>query len=277
MFRLISHFWDNFKEYIVLIILIIVSLVFLSLNNKPSVKRVKAAAFGTFASFTSVFTDIFSSAELKGENDRLRKINSELMLQVSRLRQYGIENEELKGMLKLRDTTQYPFIPAKIVSKSFSISQSTITINVGNKDSVKPGMPVVNDQGLLGIIYSTSEDFSIVRTLKHRDLKLTVKDERSRVDGIMKWNGEDLVIVDVPKTYDVEPGDKIITSELSSLISIPIPVGTVIGLSKVQTGIFNEVKLKPIVNFSRSEHVFVIGIVESKQKNQLELNFFNRK
>lgn len=277
MFRLFSNFWGNFKEYIILVVLLIISLFILTSNNKPGVKRVKAVAFGTFASFTSVFSDVFSNFQLRNENERLRKINSELMLQVSRLRQYGLENEELKGLIKLKDTANYPFIPGKIVSKLFSISQSTITLNVGNSNGVKPGMPVINDQGLLGIVYSTSENFSLVRTLKHRDLKLTVKDERSRVDGIMKWNGEDLVIVDVPKTYDIKPGDKVVTSELSSLISIPVPVGTVIGLSKVQTGIFNEVKIKPIVDFNKAEHVFIVAIVESKQKNNLELNFFNRK
>jgi rod shape-determining protein MreC len=199
------------------------------------------------------------------------------MLQMNKLREFGIENEELKGLLKLKDTVKYPLIPAKIVSKSFSTSQNTITLTGGNSIGIKPGMPVVNDQGLLGIIYSTSDDFSIARTLRNRDLKLTVKDERSRIDGIMKWNGEDLVMVDVPKTFDIKPGDRIITSELSSLISIPVPVGMVMELSKVDIGIFNEVRVKPYVNFSRAENVYVIGIVESKQKNQLELNFFNRK
>ena len=48
-------------------------------------------------------------------------------------------------------------------------------------------------------------------------------------------------------------------------------------LSKVETGIFNEVKIKPFVDFNSIENVFVIGIVESKEKNNLELNFFNRK
>jgi len=112
--------------------------------------------------------------------------------------------------------------------------------------------------------------------LKNIDLKLTVKDERSRVDGIMKWNGEDLIIVNVSKTYDVEPGDRIITSDLSSIVPVPIPVGVVIELSKVETGIFNEVKLKPFVDFVRVENVFVMEIVQSKQKNDLELNFYNR-
>jgi len=125
-------------------------------------------------------------------------------------------------------------------------------------------------------VYATSKDFSIARTLKNFELKLVVKNERSRVDGVLKWNGEDLVIVNVPKTYDIEPGDRVVCSELSSIVSLPIPIGIVVGLQNVQTGIFNSVKIKPYVDFSRIENVFVVGVIESKQKNNLELNFFKK-
>jgi rod shape-determining protein MreC len=276
MFRFFSRAWEEYKEYIILVLLLIISLVTLSLNQKPGVKKVRAIAFGTFASVTSVISDVINTAKYQSENERLREVNAELMLQVNRLREYGILNEELKGLVGLKDTFSYPLIPATIVSKSFTKSQSTITLNVGESNGVKPGMPVINDQGLVGIVHSISEDFAIARTLKNIDLKLTVKDERSRVDGIMKWNGQDLVIVDVPKTYDVEPGDRIITSELSSIVPLPVPIGVVVGLSKVETGIFNEVKVKPFVDFVRVENVFVLGVIQSKQKNDLELNFYRQ-
>jgi rod shape-determining protein MreC len=276
MFRFFSRAWEEYKEYIILVLLLIISLVTLSLNQKPGVKKVRAIAFGTFASVTSVISDVINTAKYQSENERLREVNAELMLQVNRLREYGILNEELKGLVGLKDTFNYPLIPATIVSKSFTKSQSTITLNVGESNGVKPGMPVINDQGLVGIVHSISEDFAIARTLKNIDLKLTVKDERSRVDGIMKWNGQDLVIVDVPKTYDVEPGDRIITSELSSIVPLPVPIGVVVGLSKVETGIFNEVKVKPFVDFVRVENVFVLGVIQSKQKNDLELNFYRQ-
>jgi rod shape-determining protein MreC len=277
MFRFFSNIWENFKEYFILVFLIIVGLFLLSFNQKPGVKTVRAVAFGTFASISSLISDVFSVAQIKSENTRLREMNAELMLQMNKLREFGIINEELKGLIKLKDSVKYPLIPAKIVSKSFSTSQNTITLLGGNSKGIKPGMPVVNDQGLIGIIYLTSDDFAIARTLRNRDLKITVKDERSRIDGIMKWNGDDLVMVDVPKTFDIKPGDRIITSELSSLISVPVPIGIVMELGKVDIGIFNQVRIKPFVNFYRAENVFVIDIVESKQKNQLELNFFNRK
>lgn len=277
MTRFFLRIWKNFKEYIILVVLIITSLYTLSINKSPAVKNVKALAFGTFAVFTSVVSDLTNIAKIKSENERLREINAELMLQVNKLRQYGIQNEELASLLGLKDTTNFPLQSATVVSKSVNVSQGTITLNVGRNNGIKPGMPVINDQGLLGIVYDISDDYSIVRTLKNIDLKITVKDERSRIDGIMKWNGDELVIINVPKTYDVQPGDRIITSEISSIVPVPLPVGIAVGLTKVSTGIFNEVKVKPFVDFSRVEHVFVLKLVESKQKENLELNFYNRK
>lgn len=274
MLRTVSKLWESFKEYIILIILILTGLVFLSLNHTTAVKNLKAVAFGSFAAVSSLISDAVNITKLKDENEKLRGQNAELMLQVNKLRHYGITNRELKAMAGYKDTVNYPLIPAQVVSKSLTASQSSLTLNVGIADSVKPGMPVVNGEGLIGIVHSVSENFSIIRTLKNRDLNLTVKNERSRADAILKWNGEDLVMVDVPKTYDIEPGDRIITSDLSSIVAVPIGVGVVTQLSKVETGIFNEVKIKPFVDFVKVEHVFVLGIVESKQKNNLELNFY---
>ncbi len=277
MFRFFSRLWEKFKEYIILVLLLIVSLFILSQNQNPKVRQVRAVAFGSFAAVTSVVSDVINISSYKKENERLREVNAELMLQVNRLREYGIINHELKNMLKLKDSVNYPLIPAIVVSKLSTKSQGSVTINVGEKDSVKPGMPIINDKGLVGIITSVSQDYAIARTLQNIDLKLTVKDERSRIDGIMKWDGKELVIVDVPKTYDIEPGDRIVTSEISSIVPVPVPVGVVTGLSKVETGIFNEARVKSFVDFGSVENVFVIGIVESKQKNNLELNFYNRK
>ena len=276
MFRFFSKIWNEFKEYIILVLLLILSLVTLSLNEKPGIKKVHSLAFGAFASVTSVISNVINTAKVESENERLRRVNAELMLQVNKLREYAVVNEQLKKLLEIKDSLSYPLIPAKVVSKSLTKSQSTITINIGSQDGVKPGMPVINDMGLVGIVNSTSEDYAIARTLKNIDLKITVKDERSRVDGVMKWNGEDLVIINVPKTYDVEPGDRIISSELSSIVPVPIQVGVVLGLTKVEEGIFNEVKIKSYVDFVSVENVFVIGIVESKEKKNLELNFYKR-
>lgn len=272
MVRFLASVWQNFKEYIVLVILLIISLILLSQNNSQGIQKVRSIAFGTFASVTSVFTDIFNISNLKNENENLRRTNAELMLQLSKLREYGIVNDELKGLLSLKDSSNFPLISATVVSKSLTKSQGTITLNAGKNQSVKVGMPVITDKGIVGIIYSISDNYSIARTLTNVDLKITVKNERSRENAIMKWNGDWLVMINVPKTFDIKKGDRIVTSELSSIIPFPLPVGVVYDIGNVEQGIFNEVKVQPFVDFQKVENVFILGLVKSKEIDNIEFN-----
>ncbi|HLG33225.1 MAG TPA: rod shape-determining protein MreC [Ignavibacteriaceae bacterium] len=274
MIKFLSNAWSNFKEYVILCLLVILSLILLSQNQNQKVQKVRAIAFGSFSTVTSVFSNLFSSARITEENEELRKANAELMMQISKLREYGITNEQLRGLIGLKDTANLPLIPATVVSKSLSLTQHTITLNAGLKDSVKPGMPVVNYSGLIGMVHSSSENFSIVRTLKNVDLKLTVKNERSRIHGIMKWDGEEFIIVNIPKTYDFEIGDRIITSELSSIVPVPLPVGLVQEIDDVETEVFKRIKVRPFVDLLSVENLFIVGIVNSTQKQNLELNFY---
>jgi len=276
MFKLFSNVWNQFKEYLVLISLVIISLSLLTQNNNPQVQKVRALAFGSFAAVTSVFYDVFNITQLKNENVVLRRLNAEMMMQLSMLREQGILNRELKGMLGFKDSSSLPLTPATIVSKSLSITQNTITINAGKTEGLKPGMPVISYRGLVGIIQSCSENFSIARTLKNVDLKLTVKNEKNRLNGILKWDGEKLMIVDVPRTYDFDVGDRIITSEISSIIPVPIPVGIVSKIEDDKTGLLNLIHIKPFEEVLSVENVFILMIVENAEKNNLELNFYNR-
>lgn len=276
MFRFLSQVWTNFKEYIVLVLLILISLIILTQNNNPGVQKIRAVAFGSFATITSVINDLFSITDLKKENEELRKTNAKLMIQISKLRQYGIINNELKGLVAFKDSTNFPLIPASIVSRSLSMTQNMVTLNAGEKDSVLPGMPVVNDRGFIGIIQSTSDNYSIAKTLNNVDLKLAVMDERSRINGIMKWTGEELVIIDIPYTYDIEVGDRIITSEISSIVPVPIPVGIVEEFKTGETGVFSYIRVKPFVDIITLENVFILAEVKSKQIDDLELNFYKR-
>ena len=112
MTRFFVSVWEKFKEYIILVILLITSLILLSQNNTQGIQKVRSIAFGTFASITSLFTDVFNISNLKNENENLRRTNAEMMLQLSRLREYGIVNENLKGLLALKDSSKFPLIPA---------------------------------------------------------------------------------------------------------------------------------------------------------------------
>lgn len=272
----ILRIWNGYKEYIIVVALLLISLTAVSLNENPAIRKVKTYAFASFSVLTSAVSRIVDPFQNSFEVEKLRETNARLMLQVNALREYGLQNEELKGMLGLKDSSDFPLIPTKIVSKYMTPGQGSFVVNIGENEGVKIGMPVINDQGLVGIIYSVAPDYSMLRTLRNRDLKFAVKNQRSRYDGVIEWNGSDLVIINVPKTFDMEVGDRIVTSDFSTKFPPSIPVGKVKGGTRDKTGIFNNITVIPFVDFVRVENVFVVGIVPSVQKNNLELNLLKK-
>jgi len=88
MIKFLSNAWSNFKEYVILCLLVILSLILLSQNQNQKVQKVRAIAFGSFSTVSSVFSNLFNTARITEENEELRKANAELMMQISKLREY---------------------------------------------------------------------------------------------------------------------------------------------------------------------------------------------
>jgi rod shape-determining protein MreC len=276
MFKIIKKIWDDFKEYIVLIILLLISLFFISKNESKSIGSFKSFVFGNFAIINSLVSSIFNSSNLAKENESLRLRNAELLIEVNKLREYGIVNEELRRLISLKDTSEYSLLAARIISKNLEESQGVFTINVGNNSGVRPGMPVISGEGLVGVINNVGSEYSSVKILKNNYFKMIVKNQRSRIEGILRWNGVYLTVTNLPKTADMKIGDRIITSEMSSLINLPLPVGIVTKIINPEKGWFNDLVIKPYVDFIKIENVFVLMMNQSKFYNNVELNYYKR-
>jgi len=277
MIKFLSRLWNSFRQYFILSLIVILSLFLLSLNDNHSIKTFRTYSFGFYAYVYSFVSAIVSPLERISEAEQLKLQNAKLMLQVNLLREYKSENEELKALLNIKDTLKYDFIAAKISSKFVLNSQSNFIINVGQNDGIEIGMPVINDKGLLGIVHSVSGDFSNIRTLRNSLLKIIVKNQRSRIDGILYWNGDDLVIKNIPSNYDMDTNDVVITSDFSTIIPPSIPIGTISKSEKSVDGLFNNIIIKPFVNFERVTNVFVLKFVQTTQKDDLELNLFRNR
>lgn len=220
MRKFFGKVWFDFKEYFILLLLLLLSLYFISINDHKITKNFRALAFGSFATLTSFLHDIFSVSNYKIENEMLRRKNAELMISLNLMKEKAAQSEQLTSLLGLKDTLKQTVIPARIVSRSYSSSQGTFTLNAGQNKEIHPGMPVITGDGLVGIVYSVSDDYSIVRTLKNIHLKIVVRELRTRYSGILKWNGDFLVISDLPKTANLKAGDKVVTSELRDRKSV---------------------------------------------------------
>lgn len=266
--RLVS----DYKEYLLLIVLSIISLSILAQNEKPAAKHLKTFALGNFAVVNEITNSIVSIFKNDGSRYDLRNENAHLMLELNRLRKYRVENEELRSMIALKDTSNYPLIPAKIISKLVTKSQGNFIVNRGSNNEIRKGMPVINAYGLIGLIMDVAENYSVVQNLYNSNLSIAVTLQRSNVDGILNYDGNNLIIKDIPTTYDVQIGDIIETSDFSSLFPPSIPIGIVSKKESNILGLLHNLTVEPFAKISAANNLFIIKIIPSKQINQLEMN-----
>jgi len=258
------------KEYLILTITVIFSLILIFSNDNSQIRFLRGIAIGSFGTLQSGFSAIPNIFEIQKENKFLRENNITLSNEIANLKEAKLENIRLTKLLNLKQKNILGIISGKIVNKSLIQTRNTITINIGEADSVKINMPVITDDGLVGKIVSTSKNYSIAQILLNRDLKITVKCQRSRVDGILNFDGfQTLAIMNVPKSADVNPGDIFITSEYSNHFPAGIPIGTAIETGNLDN-LFKKIIIKPAVNFESLEEVFILMFIPDTEKISLE-------
>jgi len=225
---------------------------------------------GTLQSGFSIIPNVF---ELERENKTLRETNINLSKELSMLKEAKLENLRINQMLDFKTRTNYRVASGKIIGKTLIQTRNNITIDIGENDSVKVGMPVITDKGLVGKIVATSGNYSIAQILLNKDLKVSAKDQRSRVDGIISWDGEGKVrMKNVSKSADVQMGDIIMTSEYSNSFPAGIPIGFVTTDGTLDN-LFKNIEVECFVNFENLEEVFVLKYLSDDERKDLEKKF----
>ena len=262
------------KEYLVLTLAIIISLVLIFSNDNSQIRFLRGIAIGSFGTVQSGFSAIPNIFEIQKENKFLREANIKLSNEIANLKEAKLENIRLTKLLNLKKLNNFGVISGKIVNKSLVQIRNTITINIGENEGAKVNMPVITDDGLVGRIVATSNNYSIAQIILNKELKITVKCQRSRADGILNFDGfQSLTVMNVPKSADVNIGDLFITSEYSNHFPAGIPVGTVTESGNLDN-LFKKVVIKPAVNFETLEEVFVLNYIPDIDKINFEKNMF---
>ena len=274
--KVLLNYLGNLKEYIVFSILVIISLILIFQNDNVQIRFIRAIAVSSIGFVQSSFSVIPNVFQLEKENRFLREENNTLAIEVSQLKEAKLENMRLAQMLEFKDRTKYQTVSSKILGKTLIQTRNTITLNSGENDSVRIGMPVITEKGLVGRIIATSSRFSIAQILFNKEVKVSVKDQRSRVDGILSWDGENkLMMKNVSKSADLLTGDVIITSEYSNNFPQGIPVGYVVSVSTVDN-LFKKIEIEPFVNFIALEEVFVLKYLSNEERQNIEKKFYGK-
>ena len=191
------------------------------------------------------------------EVDTLRHENANLKAEQAAYSEILAENIRLKGMLNFKQTyTQYSMLGAKVIAKDYNSWTNTITIDRGSSDGVNKYMPVIVPQGVVGFVSSVSRYTSQVQLLVDPRTAIggIVQRPESRVASILKGDGNNsdfLVFGNIPKEADVIKG-------YGGVYPKGLLIGTVSQVSADGSGVSLAALVKPAVDFTKVEEVFII-------------------
>jgi len=207
--------------------------------------------------FCKFFSKISSETDLERKNKKLLKEIASLSYKKQMFDQLRRENQELKKILEFRFNYPEFIIPAEITKKTPEEINLSYMVGKGISDGVKKNAPVISFNGLVGKVLKTNESTSVIQTLKNYNSAISIRDTRSKAQGILKWNKK-FFIEGIPQYADIKAGDTIITSGDGSVFPRGLPVGIVISVKKQENDFSLDTEVETFDNLDKIDVVFII-------------------
>jgi rod shape-determining protein MreC len=216
--------------------------------------------------------------DAKGENEKLRAENEALRRQLILTEGAVEQNVELQKALDYHgppSVADFRQVHAAVLANPQSVLRQSVTISAGSSAGIVEGSVVVEPTGgsdgsgaLVGTVERVSSDVASVQLLTDNESAVTATDvTHPKVVGAVRrgsGSGDVLILDRVPKQPFVGIGDTIITAgtlgtgPLRSKFPRGIPIGTVASKSSTDANLFQNIQLKPLVDFSSVQSVVVL-------------------
>lgn len=236
---------------------------------------------GVFSALTKVVTSLLFrtaepihqlSANLVQNDEVKRKCTADtitqfeqLLLENSKLRTLTAENAALKGALNFQEKETSRIVLARVVAESPNATNRGLIIDRGAADGLKPGQPVVvNDGIIIGKIKSVKSNSAIVLLLLDSASKLAVSIQggTDTTLGLLEGDrGLSMTISLIPQDERISAGDVVITAGIEPGIKRGLVIGTVEQIHKDSQKPFQTALVEP---FGQAEHpVFVQVLIDN--------------
>jgi len=215
--------------------------------------------------------EFYGYLSLKEVNDNLARENALLHNQLKS--SFYVDSVSKHTVTDTIYKQQYSYIEARVIDNSVNKRNNYITINRGSRDGIAKGMGVTSGSGVVGLVINTSEHFSIIRSLLHKDTHISAELEGTKDVGSFIW-GDDIdprkgLMIDVANNAKPRIGELVVTSEFS-LFPMGIAIGKVSSLHTKSVGFFLNMELTLSVDFSKLQYVYVINNKLAQEQKGLE-------
>ncbi len=201
------------------------------------------------------------------ENRRLKRENDQLRNQLLQYQEGYLEGLRLQKLLTLKDQSNYVSMTARVIGIDQKSLIKTILINKGTSHGIRNGLPVMNDQGVLGRIIETSWHVSRVLLISDGNSNIDALVQGTRVQGMLQGSGTMRCILKyIAKTEEVKKGDLVVSAGMTEIFPKGLLLGTVIRADKKDSGLFQRIEVVPAVDFTRLEEVLILMVTEKRKK-----------
>jgi rod shape-determining protein MreC len=170
---------------------------------------------------------------------------------------------------------KFTYIQAQVISNSVNKQYNFITLDRGRNHGIKPEMAVISPEGIVGVVYAVSANYSTVISMLNRDFMLSTKIRKNNYFGPLTWEGIDpgtAILSEIPYHVNVQKGDTIVTSGYSTIFPEGLLVGTVSDF-EVEGSNFFKIDVELSEDFRQLAHVYIINNLLSEEQIDLEEQF----
>ena len=215
------------------------------------------------ASVSNYFTSISSLRSAQTDNDVLKQRVQELEVEVKQKADLTSENERLKTLLQLKETSKYKVLTARIIGRDPSVWFDSSIINRGSLDGVVLNMPVVTDGGLVGRVTAVSPLTAQV------DLITYSKSGLGGIIGEIGQSGALGVVIGtskkemlemkyVPGSIDVQVGQTVFTTGQDGIFPPGLKVGEIVNIVTGSATTPHQIQIRPAAKLNAMQEVGVL-------------------
>lgn len=225
----------------------------------PVVAPFQKGVIRSIRSLKRVWEDYFYLVNVSKENRALKKELSIAKEHNNLNREIQLFNTRLREFLKFKKTITRDVVAAEVISKDSSAWFKTIIIDKGEDHGVTKGLSVVVPEGIAGQVIDVADKYAKVLLVIDTNSAVDALVQRTRARGLINGESNNSCYFKYAlRKHDIREGDIIVSSGLDGVYPKGFLLGEVSGVHKQNSGIFQEVKVTPFVDFEKLEEVLVI-------------------
>ena len=264
------------KHLIAVMTILCIGLIALSLSSRFSFAPVRSALGYVIVPFqnginvvgdwlTEQKNGFQSMKELAQENEDLKAQVDELEAKNSTLVQDQEEVDRLRTLYNLdQDYSEYDKVAAQVIGKNAGNWYNTFIINRGSEDGIAVDMNVIAGAGLAGIVTEVGPHWATVRSIiddtSNVSATVTSISQNCIVTGDLEMMDEGKIrfIQLTDREDQVQEGDKVVTSSVSSKFLRGILIGYISDVETDSNNLTKQGTIIPAVDFDNIQEVLVI-------------------